>query len=414
MLGTAGRCDLTFVNAFATNFHEFYILRMVAGVGVGAEGEIIAPYLAEFVGSRYRGRFTGALAGFFSFGFVLSALLGYLVVPTGPNGWRYLMIIAALPVVFLLWMRRALFESPRWLEEMGRHGEAARVCEAIEKHVERATGQPLPAPQKSPGRTVPSGATGHTNFFGRLAVLFKPQYLTTTIVVWALWIAVIFCYYAFLVWIPSLLVAKGFTVTRSFSFTILIYLAQIPGYYSAAYLNDKIGRKYTIVVYMLVACLAALGLPFATGDTEIVLYSMLLSFGMNGVIAGQYRVGRALVGFTYTNTRFEDVVRTSSTPFSGTAAFNNFEALATYNLTPAFMLGASYDYTKAESAKYLQLNVGALYNLSKRTLLYATTSWERATGIDSTGKAAVAALTFLTPSSTGGQVAVRAGIRHNF
>ncbi|WP_175720165.1 porin [Burkholderia anthina] len=127
-----------------------------------------------------------------------------------------------------------------------------------------------------------------------------------------------------------------------------------------------------------------------------------------------YRMGRGLVGFTYTNTRFEDVVRTSSTPFSGTATFNNFEALATYNLTLAFMLGASYDYTKAESAKYLQLNVGALYNLSKRTLLYATTSWERATGIDSTGKAAVSALTFLTPSSTGNQVAVRAGIRHNF
>ncbi|WP_321812536.1 MULTISPECIES: porin [unclassified Burkholderia] len=127
-----------------------------------------------------------------------------------------------------------------------------------------------------------------------------------------------------------------------------------------------------------------------------------------------YRLGQALVGFTYTNTRFENVVRTSSTPFSGTATFNNFEALATYNLTPAFMLGASYDYTKAESAKYLQLNVGALYNLSKRTLLYATTSWERATGIDSTGKAAVAALTFLTPSSTGNQVALRVGVRHNF
>ncbi|WP_321812538.1 MULTISPECIES: MFS transporter [unclassified Burkholderia] len=281
-------CVATFANAFATNFHEFYILRMIAGVGMGAEGAIIAPYLAEFVSSRYRGRFTGALAGFFSFGFVLSALLGYLVVPTGPNGWRYLMIIAALPVVFLLWMRRALFESPRWLEEVGRHGEAARVCDAIEAQVKGDSGQPLPVPERSPNRAIPSAANAHANFFGRLAVLFKPQYRTTTIVVWALWIAVIFCYYAFLVWIPSLLVAKGITVTKSFSFTILIYLAQIPGYYSAAYLNDRIGRKYTILAYMLVACLAALGLPFAAGDTEIVLYSMLLSFGMNGVIAGQY------------------------------------------------------------------------------------------------------------------------------
>ncbi|MFM0625363.1 porin [Paraburkholderia xenovorans] len=127
-----------------------------------------------------------------------------------------------------------------------------------------------------------------------------------------------------------------------------------------------------------------------------------------------YRIGAALLGFTYTNTRFEDVVRTSSTPFSGTATFNNYEALATYNVTPALLLGASYDYTKAESAKYLQLNVGTQYGLSRRTLLYATTSWERATGIDSTGKSAVAALSFLTPSSTNSQVAVRAGIRHTF
>jgi predicted porin len=127
-----------------------------------------------------------------------------------------------------------------------------------------------------------------------------------------------------------------------------------------------------------------------------------------------YRIGAALVGFTYTNTRFEDVARTSSTPFSGTATFNNFEALATYNFTPALLLGVSYDYTKAETAKYGQLNVGTQYSLSKRTLVYATTSWEHASGTDSTGKQAVAALSFLTPSSTGNQVAVRVGVRHNF
>lgn len=127
-----------------------------------------------------------------------------------------------------------------------------------------------------------------------------------------------------------------------------------------------------------------------------------------------YRMGSALVGFTYTNTRFEDVIRTSSTPFSGTATFNNLEAFATYNATSALLLGTSYDYTKGESAKYLQLNAGAWYNLSKRTLFYVLSSWEHAVGVNSTGRTAVAALAFITPSSTGNQVAVRAGIRHNF
>jgi predicted porin len=157
------------------------------------------------------------------------------------------------------------------------------------------------------------------------------------------------------------------------------------------------------------------GTPFANPITNPTFSGYTSAQTLQVAGAGvNYRVGAALLGFTYTNTRFEDVVRTSSTPFSGTATFNNFEALSTYNITPALMLGASYDYTKAESAKYGQLNAGAQYSLSKRTLLYATTSWEHASGIDSTGKEAVAALSFLTPSSTPNQVAVRVGVRHSF
>lgn len=60
----------------------------MAGFGTGAESAIIAPFLSEFVPGRYRGRFIGSLAGFFSFGFVLAALLGYFIVPNVPEGWR--------------------------------------------------------------------------------------------------------------------------------------------------------------------------------------------------------------------------------------------------------------------------------------------------------------------------------------
>ncbi len=281
-------CVATFCNAFATNFHEFYILRMIAGVGMGAEGAIIAPYLAEFVSSRYRGRFTGALAGFFSFGFVLSALLGYFIVPLSDDGWRWIMIIASVPVLLLLWWRKSLFESPRWLEMTGRTQEAAETCSAIEREVEKHLGRPLPLPQPVASRKVASAVAAGQGVWSKLAALFSPAYRGTTVLIWVLWITVLFCYYAFLVWIPSLLVAKGFTITKSFSFTILIYLAQIPGYYSAAYFNDRFGRKYTILAYMLVSCLAALGLALAQNETQIIALSMLLSFGMNGVIAGQY------------------------------------------------------------------------------------------------------------------------------
>lgn len=308
-------CVATFINAFARNYHEFYILRMIAGVGMGAEGAIIAPYLAEFVSSKYRGRFTGALAGFFSFGFVLSALLGYFIVPMSDQGWRYIMIIASVPVIFLLWWRKSLFESPRWLEHTGQTEEANRICTAIETQVQQQLGRPLPAPVST--RKTPVKPGPQQSAMAKLATLFSKTYLGTTVLVWVFWITVLFCYYAFLVWIPSLLVERGFTITKSFSYTILIYLAQIPGYFSAAYFNDKVGRKYTILAYMLLSCLAALGLAFATGETQIILLSMLLSFGMNGVIAGQY---------TYTAEIYPTAIR--ATGMGAASAFARIGSIA--------------------------------------------------------------------------------------
>ncbi|QTD94934.1 porin [Burkholderia anthina] len=127
-----------------------------------------------------------------------------------------------------------------------------------------------------------------------------------------------------------------------------------------------------------------------------------------------YKFSGVSVGFEYTNAQFQDVVATSSTPFSGDASFNTFELNATYLITPAVLVGTGYTYTKAETAKYGQVNLGAQYYLSKRTSLYAIGVWEHAIGTDSTGHPAVAALYTLSPSSTANQVAFRVGVRHNF
>jgi predicted porin len=108
------------------------------------------------------------------------------------------------------------------------------------------------------------------------------------------------------------------------------------------------------------------------------------------------------------------VVRTSSTPFAGTATFNTFDLNATYPITPTVQVGAGYTYRKAETAGYGQLNLGAQYYLSKQTLLHLVGAWQQATGTDSTGKTAVAQIYGLSPSSTSNQFGLRVGIRHNF
>ena len=106
---------------------------MLAGLGTGAESAIIAPFLAEFVPPARRGWFLGALAGFFSFGFVGAALIGRFVVPLSDAGWRWAQVGTALPVLMVLWWRRSLPESPRYLLLRGRTAEAEPVVADFER-----------------------------------------------------------------------------------------------------------------------------------------------------------------------------------------------------------------------------------------------------------------------------------------
>ncbi|WP_076858458.1 MFS transporter [Bradyrhizobium mercantei] len=285
------------VSATVDSWPAFFAARVVAGMGTGAESAIIAPYLAEFVARRYRGAFTGALAGFFSFGFVAAALLGYFIVPAYDNGWRIVLVITAIPVVMLLWWRRSLPESPRWLESRGRATEAEAVLDRIETSFARE-GRVLPAPVAEPAAPAVSSGTLLSNF----AALLAGRQARITTMTWIMWLSITFSYYSFFVWIPGLLVQNGMSITKSFGYSLAMYCAQVPGYFTAAYFNERIGRQATIATYMLLGGVSALGLAFAKSDGEIMTAGLLLSFFMNGTYAGVY---------AYTAEVFPTSVRTT-------------------------------------------------------------------------------------------------------
>jgi predicted porin len=138
-----------------------------------------------------------------------------------------------------------------------------------------------------------------------------------------------------------------------------------------------------------------------------------------------YTFGAATIGATYSNTRFKGLGDTTSGPvppggISGTASLNNAELNFKYQLTPALLLGAEYVFTKssgvdgASGAKYHQGALGVDYFLSKRTDVYVVGVYQKASGTDSTGKAAVASVSQITPSSSDRQAALRVAIRHKF
>ncbi|UMM09635.1 MFS transporter [Gluconobacter frateurii] len=263
------------LSAVSGTFSSFFSARLLAGLGAGAEATIIAPYLSEFVSSRYRGAFTASLTGFYSFGYVAAAILGFMIVPSSPDGWRWALVATALPVLMLLWWRRTLPESPRWLDQQGRTPEACRIVGTIEQSAGLAAGLSI---------TPDTAQKTHRP----LSDLFTPGLRRSTFMSWAMWLSITFCFYAFFTWIPTLMIERGMTVTRSFAYAISIYAAQLPGYLASAFCTERLGRRATVATFMIGGGISAIGMAASQTPTQVLLFGIMLSMFMNGTYGGIY------------------------------------------------------------------------------------------------------------------------------
>ncbi|MDR6376936.1 porin (plasmid) [Paraburkholderia strydomiana] len=142
---------------------------------------------------------------------------------------------------------------------------------------------------------------------------------------------------------------------------------------------------------------------------------------------GAYTFGAATVGLTYSNIRFANLGAAFAQPNvrGQSATFNNAEINFKYQLTPALLVGAAYDYTRGASiegasrAQYHQGAVGVDYFLSKRTDVYVIGVYQHASGevLNAAGTGvteAHAGINGLSGSSNQNQLAARVGIRHKF
>jgi putative MFS transporter len=239
----------TLLCAFAWSVPSMILFRFLVGVGLGGELPVVSSLLSEFVPRRSRGRFIVLLESFWAFGWLAAALVAFLVIPA--YGWRIAFGIGVVPALYAWILRRPLPESPRWLEVKGRLDEAVRVVDAMEQESERVTGTAVPRSTEERGAESPvSGKPAFVEIWCR-------AYRRRTMMLWTLWFGLVFGYYGIFVWLPSLLVRAGYSMVNSFGYVVLITLAQIPGYFSAAYFVERFGRKPVIIVYLLLSAASA-------------------------------------------------------------------------------------------------------------------------------------------------------------
>ncbi|WP_025701530.1 MFS transporter, partial [Paenibacillus forsythiae] len=144
----------TGLSALAAGFALFCVLRFIAGFGLGGELPVASTLVSESVEPAERGRAVVLLESFWALGWI-----AYFIIPS--YGWRLALVIGAAPVLYALYLRRAIDDSPRF----------AGIRKA-------------PAPFKE-----------------RFASVWSADYRKSTVMLWILWFTVVFSYYGMFLWL---------------------------------------------------------------------------------------------------------------------------------------------------------------------------------------------------------------------
>lgn len=284
----------TGLTALSWSVAVLLVFRFIAGLGLGAELPVASTYMSEFAPRRVRGRVIVLLEAFWAVGWLLQAIIGTFIVPLGPDGWRWALVIGAAPAVYSAVVRFGMPESVRYLLERGRRTEAETVVRRFESHVviaqldAAAAGRPVVEVLTVAPRTGPTPPP--LSLRQRVAGLWAPGLKATTIGLWVAWFCMNFGYYGAFLWIPSILVEDGYPLVTAFWFTLIITLAQLPGYLVAAWLIEVWGRRSTLAVFLVGAAISAVLFGTVPGEAAIIGFGLALSFFNLGAWGALYAI----------------------------------------------------------------------------------------------------------------------------
>lgn len=252
------------ISAFATGYGIFLVLRFIIGAGLGGELPVASTLVSESVPVEKRGRSVVLLESFWAAGWLLAAIISYFVMPLW--GWRVAIFATGLAGLYAFYFREGIHES-RAFKKVARPG-----------------------------------------LIKTLTTLWRPPYVRSTLMLWIVWFMVVFSYYGMFLWLPSVMVLKGFSLINSFGYVLIMTLAKLPGYFVAAWLIEKWGRKTVLSLFLLGTAGSALGFGMATSLPMLLTAGMLLSF---------FNLGAWGALYAYSPEQYPTIVRSSG---SGMAA----------------------------------------------------------------------------------------------
>ena len=275
--------------ALAWNYESLLFFRFLVGFGLGGELPVAVTLMSEYAPAKLRGRFIVLLESFWGLGWLVAACIAYKVIPV--FGWQSAFIIGTLPALYVFLIRLHMPESIRYLISQGRLEEAKEIILSLERKL---------GVRRRPFSQEASDAGKEPAAKAAFPVLWSPAYRLRTIMLWLAWFGIVFSYYGIFMWLPSIVFAQGFAVVKSFEYVLIMTLAQLPGYFSAAWLVDVIGRKYTLSLFLLLSGVSSYFFGNAGDVIQLLMWGCSMSF---------FNLGAWGVIYTYTPEMYPTHIR---------------------------------------------------------------------------------------------------------
>jgi SHS family lactate transporter-like MFS transporter len=225
------------LSGFAPNYTTFLVLRALFGIGMGAEWGVGASLVMEKVPVKLRGVFSGFLQQGYAMGYLLAAIAYWLVFPK--YGWRPLFFIGGLPALLALFVRFRVKESAVW--EKTKHASWRDLFIAI----------------------------------GRNWKIFLFTTLLSTVM--------IFCSHGTQDLYPTFLQREwGFTPGQRSALTVFSMVGALIGGVWAGWLSDRIGRRKSIALSLLVGVLVVPLWAFSPNIALLVAGAFLIQACVQG------------------------------------------------------------------------------------------------------------------------------------
>ena len=257
----------SFLSSLSHNLLELILVRFIAGISASGYMVVASVLLSEFVGKTKRGLFVVILESSWALGWLASLIITRIFIVV--VNWREIFYTSLMTLSLIPIFLFGVPESYRFLISKGYLDEAKEIVAKYNVDVNL--------------HIITSSRKKHSIFD-----LFDKNYRKRTIMLWIHWFCIVLAYWGMFLWLPTILSAKGLSFIESIEYAIIITTAQIPGYLSVAYLIEKLGRKYTLSLYMILGGLGSLLFWYSNNNLILLLSGILVSFFNLGAWGATY------------------------------------------------------------------------------------------------------------------------------